>query len=228
MSLIRVASLFVVALAISMPSELNCRRLKLVRRGDSEMNGIIVKVPDSKIANTEESHEKMKIDSRIDLSKEKFEQSSMSFESSEEFKQPSMPFESSEELKKVKIPIKIVEAKSSEEKIVLFKRGAFEEKKPFLEVKKVPVKVEVKVPVKEEVKVPVEELKKVIFKRGISFGEKKPFIDSKKVQFKEDVKIPFVEKVKVPVKQMKKVFFKRGILEKKIITPIVIKEKTKF
>ena len=75
-------------------------------------------------------------------------------------------------------------------------------------------------------KVPVEELKKVIFKRGKSFGEKKPFIDDKKVQFKEDFKIPFVEKVKVPVKQMKKVFFKRGILEKKIITPIVIKEKT--
>jgi len=220
MSLIRVASLFVVALAISMPSELNCRRLKLVRRGDSEMNGIIVKVTDSKIVNTEESHEKMKIDSRIDLSKEKFEQSSMSsessekfeqssmsFESSEEFKQPSMPFESSEELKKVKIPIKIVEAKSSEEKKILFKRGAIEEKKPFLEVKKVPVKVELKVPVKEEVKVPVEELKKVIFKRGISFGEKKPFIGAKKV----DVKIPFVEKVKVPVKQMKKVFFKRRL-----------------
>jgi len=213
MSLIRVASLFVVVLAISMPSELNCRRLKLARRDDSVMNGIIVKVPDSKIVNTKESSKKMKIDSRIDLSKEKFEQSSMSFESSEE-------------LKKVKIPIKIVEAKSSEEKKVLFKRGAFEEKKPFLEVKKVPVKVEVKVPIKEEVKVPVEELKKVIFKRGKSFGEKKPFIDSKKVQFKEDVKIPFVEKVKVPVKQMKKVFFKRGILEKKIITPIVIKEKT--
>jgi hypothetical protein len=254
--MIRVASLLVLALAISMPSEFNCRRLKLARRGDSEMSRIIEEVPDSKMDNMKESFEKVKIDSSVDSSKEKFEQSSMSFESSEE-------------LKKVKIPIKIVGEKSSEEKKVFFKRGVFEEKKPFLEVKKVPVKVElkvpveevkkvlfkrgafeekkpfivekklpfkeevkvpveevVKIPVKEEVKVPVEEMKKVVFKRGKSFEEKKPFIVEKKVPFKEAVKIPFEKKVKVPIKQTKKVFFKRGILEKKIPILKITKEKT--
>ena len=214
MSMIQLASFFVVILVISLPDELNCKHLmkakRLAKRGESEIKSsqifeikpIIVESSSSLKLNTKESLEKIKVKTDSLSSEKKVELMDSSLMSSELFeeKEPILLVGkiSSEEMNSKR-------GISKEEKIVKEPFKVEEEKKPFvIESLSSEKKIEssskmleedkkVEIPVKEEGKESFE-VKEKLFRRGFEMDSKKKELEDVDFGKKDFVKTDFGKK----------------------------------